>query len=69
LKDTFGRTVYRIFKDRVDLETYLEKNPNRQLAKSKAVYVTPVYIGCKPDQLRYLEPEEIRQYLAEKGIK
>lgn len=69
LQDTFGRTVYRIFKDRTDLETYLEKNPNRQLAKKNAVYVSPVYKSCGPDQLRYLKPDEIQQYLAEKGVK
>lgn len=69
LKDTFGRIVYRIFKDRADLEAYLAKNPNRELAQNRAVYVSPVYRGCEPDQLRYLKPDEIQEYLAQKGIK
>ena len=61
-----GRTLYKIFHTKEDLETYLKKNPTQSCPSGKPLFKSPSYKPYKKSQIRSLGPAEVKKYIEEK---
>ena len=61
-----GRTLYKIFKNREDVLTYLKKNSMQSCPSEEPLYRTKTYKPHDKSQVRRLSTGEIAKYLEEK---
>ena len=66
LKDLKGKSSYKIFADKKDLELYLKKNKGKTCETMTPLFHIEKYKEYKKTQVRRLNNDEIVQYLAER---
>lgn len=60
-----GGNSYKIFKDNMDLNIYLQKNKDKKCALMNPVYMKDKFIDFENTQVRMLTKEEAEKYLTE----
>ncbi|HBR03950.1 MAG TPA: hypothetical protein DD738_15225 [Ruminiclostridium sp.] len=60
-----GRKSYKIFADVEDLKTYLDKNKDKCCDLMQPVYMKEKYQDFSHTKVKFLDKEEIEQYISE----
>ncbi|MBU5440124.1 hypothetical protein KQI42_19205 [Tissierella sp. MSJ-40] len=60
-----GRKSYKIFADVADLKTYLDKNKDKSCEFMQPVYMKDKYQDFSYTKVKFLDKEEIEQYISE----
>lgn len=66
IKDGKGRSSYKIFANREDLDLYVKRNKDKNLVAIGPLFRMEEYKGFKNTQVRKLSEEEVLKYLSER---
>jgi hypothetical protein len=60
-----GRKSYKIFSRMEDAKSYLNKNSGKKCSLMKPIFIRDTYLEFSGTEVRYLEKEEVEEYLLE----